>query len=190
LEPTSAWNYRDENGRILYRSARFDLPDGKKRFELQAWNGREFVRGARGVRRVLYNLPAIARASKSKTIWLVEGEKKADIMGEVGLVATAVATGSAAPWEPQFTESIRGRPVAIMPDNDEPSKHFAERVAGILMCDGGFDRLAVVPLRGLPAKGDIWDLIRSCKDSEMTKEEISQVIQNALDGSPFRWRKV
>jgi predicted P-loop ATPase len=70
----------------------------------------------------LYNLPAIL-ADKTATVWLVEGEKCADALNKLGLVATTWAGGSSVVGETWvklgFTDPLKGRNVVIIPDNDE-----------------------------------------------------------------------
>src|SRR5205823_4705078 len=87
----AAYTYRDENGRLLYEAVRFKpkgfsqrRPNGKSGW---AWN-------LKGVRRVLYRLPELLAADPTATVYVVEGEKDADRLARLGLVATTSPCGA------------------------------------------------------------------------------------------------
>jgi replicative DNA helicase len=86
------------------------------------------------IERVLYDLPAVL---SSNPVFLVEGEKKADEIRILGLVATTASGGSNAEWLPSFTEAVRGKTVYHVPDNDEPGQRFANKIEATLKtaCD-------------------------------------------------------
>jgi len=122
-----AYPYTDESGALLYEVVRFEpknfrqrRPDGNGG---HIWN-------MKGVRRVLYRLPSVPVAVKAgMSIWIVEGEKDADNLVELGLVATTSVMG-AGKWRPEYGEQLRGaRRVIIIPDNDEPGRNHANQVA-------------------------------------------------------------
>ncbi len=74
-------------------------------------------------------------SNPTATVWIVEGEQKADALNKLGLVATtsgAATSAASADWKP-----IRGRTVKIWPDNDDPGKAYAGEVASILLGMGG-----------------------------------------------------
>ena len=123
-----SYDYLDENGRRLYQCCRTD-PKGffqrrpnaaydpkKKRDE----SNPEFINNLEGVRLVLYRLPDLLKAWKEqpqRATWLVEGERDADTLAGAGLVATCNPMG-ALKWRPEYSETLRGRNVVIIPDED------------------------------------------------------------------------
>jgi 5S rRNA maturation endonuclease (ribonuclease M5) len=77
------------------------------------------------VRRVLYRLPGVLQAD---SVYLVEGEKDVATLESRGLVATTNSGGAAQKWLPEYTESLRGRCVIIIPDNDDPGRKRARLI--------------------------------------------------------------
>src|SRR5262249_55300681 len=82
----------------------------------------------KGVRRFLYRRPELVAADPAAWVWVVEGEKDADRLVGLGLVATCNPMG-AGKWRSEYAEDLRGRKVAIVADNDEPGRKHAEAVA-------------------------------------------------------------
>ena len=107
-----------------------------------------------GVRRVLYKLPGLVATPRDIPVYIVEGEKDADRLWSLGLPATT-NPGGAGKWLPEFNESLRGRPVGILPDNDEAGRRHAQKVAESL-CNVAAC-VKIVELPGLPHKGDVSD---------------------------------
>ncbi len=127
----------------------------RKRFSQRHKVGSEWVYSLDGVPRVLYNLPAVVEAvSLGKTIYVVEGEKCADALSEGGVTATTNPMG-AGKWLPQYTDTLKGAAVAILPDNDPPGREHAEVVAAALTEAGAI--VKVIELAKLPSKGDVVD---------------------------------
>ena len=165
---TAEFFYRDEQNVILYRTDRYewDLPDGRrnKEFEQRRPNGEGgFVPGVQGVRKVLYRLPELLAADQAAIVFIVEGEKKVEALRNWGMVATCIAGGAKSKWNKEFSVSLSGRNVVILPDNDPinqedgscPGKEFAVRVLKELTATVASVRIIELP--GLPPKGDIVD---------------------------------
>jgi hypothetical protein len=103
-------------------------------------------------RRVLYRLPELLRAPKDRPVFIPEGEKKADALAALGLLATCNA-GGANKWNPEYTEDLKGRHVFILPDNDEPGRQHAQGLA--VAIHKAAASVTILDLPGLPPKGDI-----------------------------------
>jgi len=163
--PVHWYEYRDEAGRLLYQHGRtpekefpFRMP-GAGRWELQP-----------EVRRVLYRLPALAAAEPGTRVFVVEGEKDADRLAGLGLVATCNDNG-AGKWPEGCDHHFRGLHVVVLPDNDGPGKAHGKLVAKRLAPMVASVRIVTLP--GLPEKGDVsdWldaghtraDLLRQCR---------------------------
>jgi putative DNA primase/helicase len=92
-------------------------------------------------RQVLYRLPEVLEAP---IVFVCEGEKDVETLRDHGFVATTNAGGANAPWLPTFTESLRGREVILIPDNDEPGRARVLMIARALL--GKAARLIVLEL--------------------------------------------
>lgn len=132
-----AYDYVDEHGSMLFQKLRYVDENGKKTFRQRKPNefgGWEFSLG--DVPKVLYNLPAVVKAKRDGlTIWLVEGEKDANTLIEMGLIATT-APGGAGKWLDIHTEALSGALVEIVADRDEVGVVHAMNVAKILNENG------------------------------------------------------
>jgi hypothetical protein len=147
----ATYRYTDESGTLLYEVVRYDpkdfrqrRPDGRGGWH---WN-------LSGVRRVLYRLPELLAADPGRPVFLVEGEKDADNLAALCLVATTGAMG-AGKWRSEYAEALRGRHVCILPDNDEPGRKHAADVARQLQ--GVAASVKILQLPDLPPKGDVSD---------------------------------
>lgn len=153
----ATYSFHDESGNLLYEKQRIEPgPVGRKKsFSFRSPNGNGgWVKGAEGVRRVLYRLPELLAADPSRPVFLVEGEKKVDALIEWGFVATCNDDG-AAKWRSEFTPHLAGRPIIILPDNDAKGREHANRLAKEL--GNSVAAIKIVELPGLPEKGDIVD---------------------------------
>jgi 5S rRNA maturation endonuclease (ribonuclease M5) len=63
------------------------------------------------------------------TIYFVEGEKDADALANIALVATTASEGAAAKWDSALTPFFKDRHVVILPDADRPGRAHAQKVA-------------------------------------------------------------
>ncbi|MCK4415190.1 MAG: hypothetical protein KAY32_16785 [Candidatus Eisenbacteria sp.] len=184
-EPMHIYNYDDAAGRLLYQACRFD----PKRFKLRRPDGNgEWIWNLEGVRPVLYGLPALLARSE-EPVFIPEGEKDADRLGELGLLATTNPMG-AGNWRPEYSEFLRERDVRILPDNDEPGRRHAESVGQLLV--GVAASIKFVELPGLGKGGDISDWLvthskqdlESLVDAAEEFEPTSKEAQHDEDGKP------
>lgn len=111
---------------------------------------------------MIYRLPEILGADPSQVVFVVEGEKDVNNVWRLGMIATTNpgGTGDGKLWDaPSFLEPLRGRNVVILPDNDEPGRKHAARVARSL--HGCARSVKILALPNLPAKGDVSDWIEA-----------------------------
>jgi|GEM_PF-4354222 len=144
------YDYRDGSGTLRFQVVRLEpkafrqrRPDGAGGW---VWNLTD-------VDRVLYRLPELL-AEPSRLVFLTEGEKDADALAGLGLLATCNA-GGAGKWHGNYSAALAGRYVAILPDQDEPGKRHADIVAHALA--GIAASVRVVTLPDLPEHGDVSD---------------------------------
>jgi putative DNA primase/helicase len=157
-----AYDYRDESGALLFQAVRQRLSNPRecpaaklKNFAQRKPDGRGgWDYKLNGTRRVLYALPELLQSHRQATVFISEGEKDADRLRALGLVATTNPQG-AGKWRADYAESLRGRDVVILPDNDQPGRAHAQTVARSLQ--GVAASIKVLELPGLPEKGDVSD---------------------------------
>lgn len=113
-----AYVYQDGAGKPLYRVRR----TATKRFYQERYVGKgKWERGLQGIERVLYSYPAVLDAAvKGGTVWVVEGERDADSLMELGLTATT-NSGGAGKWKEELRIALMGAErVNLVWDNDKP----------------------------------------------------------------------
>ena len=150
-EVVATYDYRDEGGELLFQACRMKPKDFRQRHPDGSGG---WVWNLRGVRRVLYRLPELVNADPAAWLFVVEGEKDADRLAGLGLVATTCPMG-AGKWRDEYGEALKGRRVAVVPDNDEPGRKHARQVACSLY--GKAAEVRVVELPGVRDKGDVSD---------------------------------
>jgi hypothetical protein len=154
VAPGGSYVYRAHDGATLFRVVR---KPGKK-FVAETPDGQGGWRsGLKGAKPVPYRLPELI-AKHAEPVYIVEGEKDADNLARLGLVATTNPFG-AGKWPSGFAPYFEGRTVFIIPDNDEPGRQHAAAVARILAAVA--ESVATINLPGLPDKGDVSDWIEA-----------------------------
>jgi len=162
------YNYTDEEGIKLFRVCRTE-PKG---FFQQRPNGKGgWIKGIKGVRRVLYRLPEVVKANE---ILIAEGEKDADNLSKIGFKATTCPMG-AGKWKPEYNKYLKGKDVVLIPHNDDEGRKHVQQVADSLT--GTVKSLKVLDLPGLPDKGDVSDFIEKHEDKEQAAEGLAVMIE-------------
>jgi hypothetical protein len=172
----ATYDYRDEEGQLLYQSLRYEPGfDGEpKTFRQRRPNGKGgWVNSIKGVRLVLYRLPELLAAVRDRLVIVVEGEKDVENLRNIGILATTNAMG-AGKWRPEYNEALHARHVVILPDNDQAGRDHANAVA--LSLHESAASLKVVELPGLPEKGDVSDWLQVPGND---KEKLLKLVQAA-----------
>lgn len=165
---TTQYDYTDEQGELLYQVCRA-MP--KKFFQRRPDGEGGWINNLQDVRRVLYRLPELLAADESATVFVCEGEKDVDALRKLGLVATT-NSGGAGKWRYEYNETLKGRNVVVLPDNDEAGQEHAEQVARSL--SGIAASVRIVKLPDLREKGDVSDWLNSGGTAEQLKEIVSR----------------
>lgn len=152
----ATYDYRDEDGNLLYQVVRFEPKDFRQRRPDPEHAGK-WLWNLQETRRVLYRLPELLASDPDATVWIVEGEKDADRLASLGAVATS-NVGGAGKWKPEYAETLRGRDVVILPDNDEPGRKHARQVHDSLFSIAR--SVMALHLPELPEKGDVSDWLQ------------------------------
>ncbi|MDR6431266.1 AAA family ATPase [Brucella pseudogrignonensis] len=132
MRPVKSWDYVDENGAMLFQVVRLEngeigndgkpaksyrqrQPDASK---AGGWNW-----STKGVRQVPYRLPDLLKALEKKhMVFIVEGEKAADKLLDLGVPATTNARG-AGKWLPELSDFFKGARVVVLADDDPQARH-------------------------------------------------------------------
>lgn len=186
--PAGMFPYHDASGAILFARVRLDPPaessDEQKMIRPihkagGAWKVGEPPLPAGS--RPLYRLPQLLSRS-GRTIWVVEGERKADALAKLGMLVTTsggAASADAADWSP-----CANAPVIVWPDNDEPGVGYARAAAAKLEAVGCSVRFLDVPALGLAKSGDAVDWLAAHPNSTSAEIEALPVSAMLLSGLP------
>lgn len=175
----ATYDYVDEQGKMLYQAVRLS----PKSFRQRRPDGHEGWTWKLGdTRRVLYHLPEVLEAAKmGKRIYVCEGEKDADALRALGLRATTNAMG-AGKWREEYTISLKGAQVIVLPDADKPGLDHAQQVAASCTAEGIEAR--IVELSGLPDKGDVSDWLNAGGTSDRLEVLANEASAWTPDSAP------
>jgi len=129
----------------------------------------------------LYNLEEIQQRP-DEPIYLVEGEKAADDLTGIGLLATTSAHGSNG-WKKTDWTPLLGRDLIVMPDNDEPGEKYITDVANHIIELGGCKTLKKVELTDFPLKADACELLDKLREPD---DDVAR-IQTAVYAMAQEW---
>jgi putative DNA primase/helicase len=113
--------------------------------------------------KIPYNLPRLALAAPDATFYHAEGEKDADTLIDLGLLATCHTGGASyigadskiKGWASELAEYYRGHPVVLFEDNDPDGRRHVQIVAKQLQ--GVAASIKVVRFCDMPEKSDVSD---------------------------------
>jgi hypothetical protein len=142
------YDYTEADRTLLYQVTRHDPKDFRQRIP----DGRGGWINKSSDRIVLYRWPDLIEHPDA-TVFVCEGEKDADRLASLGQCATTIdGRGN---WTPDCVETLRGRHVFILEDNDEKGRKRALAAAKALL--GQVASLRCVRLSDLPERGDVSD---------------------------------
>src|SRR3954453_12046732 len=171
------YDYLDENGTLLFQVQKFDPKGFRQRCPDGNGDWKYFLGDTR---RVLYRLPELAEAvAMERPIFVAEGEKAVDALTKIGVIATC-SPGGAGKWRDEYSASLKGAEVVILPDKDEPGEQHAASVAASLA--GVASRVRVLRLPDLPDKGDPFDWIAAGG----TADALWRLVENLGTKEPIR----
>jgi putative DNA primase/helicase len=173
-EIESVYDYLRADGSLNYQAVRYNNP---KTFKQRRPDGKGgYIWDMKGITRTLYKYPELLKR-QNETVFIVEGEKDVETLWALGLLATT-NSGGAGKWQEGYSETLKGRDVAIIPDNDAPGKAHGESVGASL--HGKVKSIKIINLPGLNEKGDVsnWiaaghdkgELLRLCDSTQPLKE--------------------
>jgi len=163
------YQYMDENETLRFEAVRFE----PKSFAQRRSDGKGGqIWDVKGVCLVLYHLPDL---KGQQTVYVVEGEKDADLLWEQGIPATCNPMG-AGKWRKEYTEQLKAagvENVVVLPDNDEAGEKHGIEVAN--SCFKAGLKVKIVRLPGLSDKEDVSDWL----DSGGTREKLTSILEDS-----------
>ena len=180
--PVTSYIYRSDNGDAYLRVVRMS----DKSFRQFHIDGDQWVSGKPAGPKIPYRLPELL-AAPDDPVFIVEGEKDADRLASLGLVATTNSEG-AGKWTPEMSLWLVGRDVYVIPDNDAVGEAHALSIQSTL------PQAIIVRLQNLRPKGDVSDWL----DDGHTTDELMQIALSPpveipaetlsrLSPTPFTW---
>lgn len=145
---TAKWDYLDATGQLIAVVYRYDPPGRKKEF--RPWDAKR-RKMAPPEPRPLFNQPGLVAA---ETVVLTEGEKCAQALIGVGVVATTAMHGANAPVDKTDWTPLQGKAVLVWPDRDKPGWEYAMSAAQALLTVGAASCDVLLPPDDKP---DGWD---------------------------------
>lgn len=150
----AAHDYHDADGAVLYQNVKLELRDragsrlAKTFRQRRPGPGGGWIENLDSVTRVPYRQLEIVASTGD--VHVTEGEKDADRLAGLGLIATSIA-------DPKTTNlaAFAGRKVILHADNDGPGRAKAAKLAEALA--GIAAGVTVVDYPDTPAKGDVSD---------------------------------
>lgn len=191
--PEADYDYCTADGEYCFTVRRGRHPDGCKRFKIARRNmipfgeridpedKGEWLMGMGDHLPMLYRLQDVKNASPDAPVFIVEGEKDADRLAAMGLIAVTNSNG-AGKWIDEFSKELEGRICVSLPDNDDVGRDHADKV--IRSLHGVAHSVRVIELAGLPPKGDVSDWIAAGH----TRDELLALVEQAQPiTSPTEW---
>ena len=129
------WHYTDEDGTSLFIKQRFKTFDskGKTYKTLRVMPDGTRVGKLGDCRLVPYKLPELRQATAAgRVVYITEGEKAADALGSLGVVATTSHAGAGG-WNDDLNQYFKDANVVVVPDNDLVGWHYAQKVTEALI---------------------------------------------------------
>ena len=167
------YDYLNADSKLLFQVVRYRDPKDFKQRRPDGKGG--YIWNLTGVSPVLYHLPDVRTAvADGDLIPLCEGEKDADSALLLGYIATTAPMG-AGKWQPEYSETLRGAMVVIIPDLDEAGRQHADTVAWSLWGVAASVRVLTLPevLNGQPVK-DLTDWMAASGDRDAFDELLAE----------------
>lgn len=153
----STYYYTDGGGAILAEKGRFELEetgiDGKPKKSFlwrlageERWSG-----GVDMTTLALWGAEEVTASPKMQTVYFCEGERATEACRAAGLLAVTHGGGASTKDFGKALEVLRGRQVALWPDNDGPGREYMATVHARIRDLAASVRVVTVPL---PPKGD------------------------------------
>lgn len=174
--------YINEDGEVIYEIHRMKNAE-QPFYTVRPLGNGKYKNGLGKVKTIPYNLPNIIKAKENgNVIFVTEGESKANVLNELGYVATTVPFKGIDKWTNKYNKYVKYANVIIVADNDENSRAFAENtfeeISDVANKVGILELKSIYP--DLKENGDIEDLKNIVNDDQQLKEVIDSIIKNFI----------
>lgn len=161
-----AWNYCAMDGAPFGVVGRYQDGDGKKDIvPFFKRNGENWTAGIELSPRPLFGLDKLAGHAKDKAVFIVEGEKSATALHNLGIVSVTSLGGSNAAQKADWMPLSGYKTVFLLPDIDQAGEAYMKDVYGSLLALPVPPLVKILRLEGLPDKGDIVDWLQVWVDN-------------------------
>lgn len=165
-EIVKIYDYEDQERELLYQVVRY-FPKSFKQRRPAMQGG--WLWDMKDTKRVVYRLPEILDSEPDEWVFIVEGEKDADALARLELVATT-NPGGAGKWKHLSDLSpFQNRKVAIIPDLDDPGRKHGLDVATRLSDFASEIRIVDLSVHPVFNGKDVSDFLGFCKTSSHTE---------------------
>ena len=175
------WVYVDEDGEPLFVKQRYKTGTAKgkdykqMRCVKQPDGTHARFPGFKDTRLVPYRFPELLNAKTAgRTIFLTEGEKAADALVSIGVIATSAHSGSGS-WPQEITQYFAGATVVMLPDNDLAGWKYAKLVAAALT--PVVKSLRIVDLPVIDPTDDAWEWVHVYGGTRQQLAELAKQAQ-------------
>jgi len=175
------WVYVDEDGEPLFVKQRFKTSSAKGKDYRQMRCVKQpdgtiaKFPGFKDTRLVPYRFPELLSAKTAgRTIFLTEGEKAADALVSIGVIATSAHAGSGS-WPEEITQYFAGAVVIMVPDNDLAGWKYAKLVAAALT--PVVKSLRIVDLPVIYPTDDAWEWVHVYGGTRQQLAELAKQAQ-------------
>ena len=172
--PTNRWDYKDAEGNLLVCVYRYDTPKGK---QFRPWDVKARAHRAPHPR-PLYNQQGMAH---SETVIVVEGEKCAQTLIDLGVCATTAMNGAKAPLDKTDWSPLQGKHVVLWPDHDKAGQEYANALSKKLQTLGVTSLSRVVISDDKP---EAWDAADAFEEGLDIKAFLKAHVQPVLSVNP------
>lgn len=178
----AVYEYHGEDGALLLKKKRFQ----NKAFEFGRERDGLWLAGANGIEIPLYRAHELAKADPERELWICEGEKDADRLRSLGILATTVpcgALGNGQVWKPTYSRLVRRFDHVVLCEDNDPSgrAHVAE--CGRALRSLGVPDVRALTFRDLPVHGDVSDWL----DQGHTAEQLIELADPTPPWTPPEW---
>jgi hypothetical protein len=164
------------------RVDKYIAANGERHFYQYHWNDRRWVHKVKGTYaeiKIPYRLPELLAAPATEPAWICEGEKDADNVAALGLIATT-NPGGAKVFQPELAPWFKNKQIAyILEDNDAAGREHTAKVTAVLT--GIVPSIAVVAFPELPEKRDVSDWLELGGNKELLFARAEQALKTSKE---------
>ena len=174
----ATYDYASADGELLFQVCRYEPKDFRQRRQnadgIWTWS-------VRGIELVPYRLPEMLAATE---VVVVEGEKDADALAALGIVATCKPMGSGR-WPAALSQYFQDKHVLVLSDNDEAGIGLADSTGRGLLGHAASVRVAY-PFTDLGPKADVSDYLLRGGDVHQLLDQVRKMPEVSDEGGSDR----